>query len=187
MGAISRKPAGPLNSTPATLHERQSQRQPRFHPRDPAASQPTSQEQRAWPPGAAHAATGGSGTPPGEAAPVTPQAAAGRGGLTRRRPGFWHLRPCCPSWAATGEPVASRTLSSRSDPASRLPTSGGGQGFPGTVLDAFRVLRRRGVAAARRPGRSARPRIRTAPRIRPTDSADARRTIFRPPRWPRRR
>ena len=40
---------------------------------------------------------GGSGTPPGEAAPVTPQAAAGRGGLTRRRPGFWHLRPGCPS------------------------------------------------------------------------------------------
>jgi len=51
----------------------------------------------------------------------------------------------------------------------------------------FRVFRRRGAAAARRPGRSARPRIRRAPRIRPTGPADARRTASRPPRWSRRR
>ena len=38
----------------------------------------------------------------------------------------------------------------------------------------FRVVRRRGGAAARRPGRSARPRSRTGPRIRSTGSAHAR-------------
>jgi hypothetical protein len=51
----------------------------------------------------------------------------------------------------------------------------------------FRVLRRRGGAAARQPGQSARPRIRTAPRIRFAGLARSRRTASRPPRWSRRR
>jgi hypothetical protein len=51
----------------------------------------------------------------------------------------------------------------------------------------FRVLRRRGGAAARQPGQSARPRIRTAPRIRSAGLARSRRTASRPPRWSRRR
>ena len=51
----------------------------------------------------------------------------------------------------------------------------------------FWVFRRRGGAAARRPGRSARSRIRTGPRIRSTGSAGGRRTASRPPRWSRRR
>ena len=48
----------------------------------------------------------------------------------------------------------------------------------------FRVLRRRGGAAARQPGQSARPRIRTGPRIRSTGLADGRRTASRPPDGP---
>jgi hypothetical protein len=41
-----------------------------------------------------------------------------------------------------------------------------------------------GGAAARRPGQSARPRIRTAPRIRSTGLADGRRTASQPPDGP---
>jgi hypothetical protein len=48
----------------------------------------------------------------------------------------------------------------------------------------FRVLRRRGGAAARQPGQSARPRIRAAPRIRSAGLADGRRTASRPPDGP---
>jgi hypothetical protein len=55
----------------------------------------------------------------------------------------------------------------------------------GVSSQPFRVFRRRGGAAARRPGRSARPRSRTAPRTRSTGSAAGRRTVSRLPRWSR--
>ena len=51
----------------------------------------------------------------------------------------------------------------------------------------LRVFRRRGGAAARRPGRSARPRSRTGPRSRSTGPAGGRRRASRPPTGPRRR
>ncbi len=57
----------------------------------------------------------------------------------------------------------------------------------GVSSQPFRVVRRRDGAAAMRPGRSARPRSRTAPRSRSTGSAAGRRTASRPPRWSRRR
>jgi len=55
------------------------------------------------------------------------------------------------------------------------------------ILAAFRMVKRRGGAASRRPGRSAQRRSSTGPRIHSMGPADARRTDSRPPTGPRRR
>ena len=91
--------------------------------------------------------------------------------------------------------ILDATAASRAHPMSKAQERGGRvPGFSTGVqkdilvcMHPFRVFRRRGGTAARRPDRSGRPRTRTGPRIRSKDLAAARRTACRPPIGPRRR